>query len=268
MRSRALVILIGVVTALSACSPDRASDPNVQALAATAKSPAKSRANYEWMGKFHNEALDFALVKITATKKASKLERCKVGLAAVKEFSREFQKSNGSRLRIDPDVIEGMCEASANDLVASAYLAPTATISPTAQSYMNQIADAVDYAPSTTAYSSIVSQITSAAAGALGDGSLEAGAVYGTGSIGVSSNDYWASNSTSWSESSTPSYVKVDGPTAPSYQVSSRTRRIAKVDIAAAIGVLVRDWWMGELVLEKAAISAAAASLIAALTQT
>jgi hypothetical protein len=132
---------------------------------------------------------------------------------------------------------------------------------------MNQIVDAIDYAASPAAYSSTVTQITSAAANSLGDATLEAAAVYGTGSIAVSSEEYWASSSGSWGDGGSQAAISFPAPTNPVLQVSARTRRIAKIDAAAAIGVLVRDWWMGELVLEKAAISAAAASLIAALTQ-
>jgi hypothetical protein len=52
------------------------------------------------------------------------------------------------------------------------------------------------------------------------------------------------------------------------YNISATTKRIIRADAMAALGVLVYDWWMGEAALGKAAVKAAAASLIAGLFAT
>jgi hypothetical protein len=98
---------------------------------------------------------------------------------------------------------------------------------------------------------------------------LEAGAVAGTGSIEVSSASYWEANESSWSSGTQIAYASglEHLPVSPVNQ-SARTRRIVRADVMAAIGVLVYDWWMGEAAIGKAAIKAAAASLIAGIFTT
>ena len=112
-----------------------------------------------------------------------------------------------------------------------------------------------------------MNQIENNASNTLGDGSLETGAVYGTGAIGVSSEQYWIANEGSWTSGMPQPTVQLGVPTTgPQYQVGSRTRRIVRADIAAAISTLVADWWMGEIAIEKACVRAAAASLVAGLS--
>jgi hypothetical protein len=108
---------------------------------------------------------------------------------------------------------------------------------------------------------------------------LEAGAVAGTGSITVSSADYWTTNESSWSGTQPLQYSRsgeagagnASGMTAipgKVYKISATTKRIIRADAMAALGVLIYDWWMGEAALGKAAVKAAAASLIAGLFAT
>jgi hypothetical protein len=42
-------------------------------------------------------------------------------------------------------------------------------------------------------------------------------------------------------------------------------RRLAKVDLVAALGSILLDWWMGPIAIEKAVIKGAVASLLAGL---
>ena len=100
---------------------------------------------------------------------------------------------------------------------------------------------------------------------------LEAAAVSTTGSIAVSSADYWTTSGSDWTDTqlaysrSTASSI-TQLPFSPVYDLSPRSRRIIKADITAAIGVLIYDWWMGEAAIGKACLKAAAASLVAGLS--
>lgn len=272
MRSRTAMIFLGSCLLLSAaCSSDTTSAPQTAAVApGLAKSSGDVPNPYAWAGQYHNGALSFALLRIKASKKTSKLERCKVGLAALKDYQKQFRKPNGSVITVNSDVIDGMCEEASIFSVAASRLASAGlqnNISGSASDYMNQISAAVDYTSSLPAYSFAVNQIENNASNTLGDGSLETGAVYGTGAIGVSSEEYWIANEGSWTSGMPQPTVLLGAPSGgPQYQVGSRARRIIKADIAAAISTLLTDWWMGEYAIDKACVRAAAASLIAGLS--
>jgi len=271
MRSRIAMIFLGSFVLLSAaCSSDTTSAPQSANVAPDlGKSAGEVQNPYAWAGQYHNDALSFALVKMKASRNTSKFDRCKVGLAALKAFQKQFRKPNGSAISVNSDVIDGMCEAATGfALPASRETAlPLQNISSTAADYMNQISTAVDYASSLPAYSFAVNQIENNASSTLGDGSLETGAVYGTGAIGVSSEAYWIANEGSWTSGMPQPTIRLAAPGGgPQYVVGPRARRIIRADIAAAISTLVTDWWMGEVAVEKACVRAAAASLIAGLS--
>jgi hypothetical protein len=260
----------------AACTPDSTSPVgDLRDFApAQVKSP-DAQSQYAWMGQFHNEALDFALVKIRASNARGKLDRCKVGIAAIKEFRKQFKKAGGGNLKVDPSLIDGMCEAAEESGFApvasrAASFAFQNAISPTASNFMSQIVAAGDNSISLPSYSFAVNQIEVNASRTLGDGSLETGAVYGTGSIGLSSADYWSANESSWSSGSQQPTARIDAPsTGPRFQgLSARGRKILRADVIAAIGVLVNDWFLGSAALEMACYKAAAASLIAAISIT
>ncbi len=272
MRSRIGTIVLGSFTMfIAACSTDTASSPGTQGATPTLGKSAESNAgNYDWVGKYHNDALAHALVKIRASKKLSKLDRCKVGLAALKDFQKQYKKADGSSIKIDPNIVDGMCEeaAASNFSLASsrASLFELPNISSSASGYMNDISAAVDYSSSPSAYTFAVNRIEYNAEAALGTGSLETNAVFATGSLGISSENYWASNESSWTGGTQLPTVQLGSvPLLPQHAIGSRTRTIIKADIAAAVGVLLYDWWMGEIAIEKALIKGAAASLIAGI---
>jgi hypothetical protein len=274
----ASVMLAGIVAMSAAaisCSPDSTA-PSQNNLATTpVVTQARSlQEQYAWMGKYHNDALAFALTKIKASKRTSKYDRCKVGLAALKEFQKSYRKEGRSAIFDDLSLTDGMCEAATTtDLGVSASLGavdrlrPVHDISPAANDYMNQLLYQIDIAPTITALSFAVAKITNQAAETVAP--LEAGAVAGTGSIEVSSASYWEANESSWSSGTQIAYASglEHLPVSPVNQ-SARTRRIVRADVMAAIGVLVYDWWMGEAAIGKAAIKAAAASLIAGIFTT
>jgi hypothetical protein len=263
------------VTAIS-CSPDSTApiQSNRKATSAVTEQARSLQDQYAWMGKYHNDALAFALTKIKASKRTSKSDRCAVGLAALKEFQKAYRKEGRSAIFDDLTLTDGMCEAAlGGNLGVSASLAtldgisPAHIISPTANDYMNQLLSQIDAAGTLPALSFAVARITNAAASTVAP--LEAGAVAGTGSIEVSSASYWDANEGSWSTGTQQAYSRAASlehlPISP-VNISDRSRRIIRADVMAAIGVLLYDWWMGEAAVGKAAIKAAAASLIAGLT--
>ena len=279
-RSRLALVTLSMIAGLSltavSCAPESTSAPtNVDLLTAARANASSLREQYNWMGKYHNDGLAFALGRIKSSKRVAKLDRCRVGLAALKDFQKAFRKSGGgSAVFDDLTITDGMCEAAAFPTVSQStrLLAPDgvvrSNISFAANNYMNQIESQADIAPSVLSLSFAVAKIQNQAEANLG--SLEASAVGGTGSIAVSSAEYWNANEGAWSDPSQVPYARsaefFPGPRVN--QLSARGRRILRADIAAAIGVLVYDWWMGEAALGKAAIKAAAASLIAGIYTT
>lgn len=279
MRKRiAPISLALIVMFAAACAPDSVTPPRTDgnsdspAFGKVAASPADA---YAWMGKYHNDALAYALVKIKASKKVSKADRCAVGLAALKEFQKSFKKPGGRTPTFDDlTITDGMCAGVDQNLPGTAAreadvasLQSFNVISSTASDYMNQVSTAVDLTNSVPEYSFAVAKIENAASQALGAATLETGSVYGTGSIGVSSENYWTVNQGSWSGSTQLQYLRdIPAGATPRYLVDPRIKRVIRADIAAAIGVLIYDWWMGEAAIDKAAIKAAAASLIAAIS--
>ena len=272
MRSHIAMIVLGSLTMLlGACSPDVPSSPHgVSTTPDIGKTAEANSSKYDWVGKYHNDALAYALVRLRASRKISKLDRCKVGLAALKDFQRQYRKADGSTISVDANLVDGMCEAAA---AAGFSLSSTRTsffdqanISSGAAGYMNDISSAVDYTANLPAYTFAVNRIENDAETTLGTGSLETNAVFATGSLGISSEAYWISNESSWGGGTVLPTTRIASPgTAPQYQLSSRTRTIIKADIAAAISVLLNDWWMGEVAIDKALVKGAAASLIAGI---
>lgn len=282
MRPRTIwvsVMLAGIATMSAAaisCSPDSTAplQSNHKTTSAVTEQARSLKDQYAWVGQYHNDALAFALTKIKASKRTSKYDRCKVGLAALKEFQKAYRKEGRSAVFDDLTLTDGMCEvATATNFGVSASieaidnLRPRHDISPTANDYMNQLLYQIDVAPTILALSFAVAKITNQAAETVAP--LEAGAVAGTGSIEVSSANYWEANESSWSSGTQIAYASglERLPVSPVNQ-SARTRRIIRADVMAAIGVLVYDWWMGEAAIGKAAIKAAAASLVAGLFTT
>lgn len=279
MRKRIAPISLALTVMFSACAPDSVTpvrtEGNTDSPSFAREAPASADA-YAWMGKYHNDGLAYALVKIKASKKVSKADRCAVGLAALKEFQKTFQKPGGRTPTFDDlTITDGMCNGIEQNLPGVAArdgsveaLKSFNVISSTASDFMNQVSTAVDYTNSVPEYAFAVAKIENAASATLGAASLETGSVYGTGSIGVSSENYWTTNGGSWSSDTQLQYLR--GAVVPGlghrYVIDARLRKIIRADIAAAIGALVYDWWMGEVAVEKAAIKAAAASMIAAIS--
>jgi hypothetical protein len=284
IRCAALSLAMAATTlTVVSCKPDSTApiDPPAVAgatiLGKTSQSPAEQAA---WIGKYHNDALAFALIRIKQSRSSSRFGRCKTGLAALKEFQKAFRKSGGSVTFDDLSLTDGMCEAAEaanggvarNVAVAGSGLTPRRDISAPAGGYMNQVESAVDAMTSVPGLTATVNSIDNSAAASLPG--LEAAAVAGTGSIAVSSAEYWTTSGGGWNGGTQLAYSKTSGSTGaaivgapptggPRYDISARTRRIIKADVSAFIGVMVYEWWTGEVGVAKACIKAAAASLIA-----
>jgi hypothetical protein len=269
------------VTSVS-CSPESTSPfrSTAESKPSVVQSAQSLQDQYAWTGKYHNDALAYATERIKESKRISKYDQCKVGLAALKDFQKAFRKSGGNAVFDDLTITEGMCEAAVtltNRVVATRDLdpqtrVPLADISPLANDYMNQITYQIDLAPSVEYLGSIVSQLISQAGYSVDP--LEAAAVATSGSITVSSAGYWASTegiatagepapyarsgemSAEIPENFTPRFV---------FGLSPRSKKIIKADAAAAVGVLLKEWFTGEAAVAKACITAAAASLIAGI---
>jgi len=248
------------------------------------------RDKYGWMGQYHTDALAFVNARLGEPKNkgGSRLDKCRVASAALKDFHKSFLKSGRALSYNDLSTIDGFCDAGANGdlkLVASVGIsgtaAPRADISVAASGYMGQIESAFDADVSLGDLQSSIYQVESAAASTLAPD--EAGAVSGLASIAISSSDYWNSNLDGWggvSDGPGTAYnrsanasgilgsVVLTPGRAPSYSVGSRARAIMKADVMAALSTLLAEWWMGMIAFEKAAIRGAAASIVAGIFQT
>jgi hypothetical protein len=280
-----LAVIAGTTLTTVSCSSDSTapSDPSAGTSAARTESPSLLE-KLAWMGEYHNKALSYAFAAIKQSGSASTFGKCKAGLAALKEFQLAFRRSGGSAVFEDLTLTDGMCEAaeasqgiSRSVDLSGGDLRPRNDISESAVSYMDRITTAVDTMTSVPGLTTAVRKIANSAGTTLV--ALEADAVAGTGSIAVSSADYWTTTGATSTDGSGAAYsvslprtlsgdLSIAPPSAPRYAVSPRARAIIKADISAAISVLLYDWWMGDVALGKAAIKAAAASMIAGLYAT
>lgn len=285
----ALAIFAGTTLTAVSCSSDSTA-PNQPAVGESTSDPGnQSRSlldEHSWMGKYHNDALAYAFARIGESKSVSKLAQCRVGLAALKEFQKAYRKSSGRPGFDDLTLIDGTCETAAeragHGIVPSFTLSTSdfrlmTDISATATKYMDQILYAVDNMSTVSGLQSTINKISYYANSTLPV--LEAGAVAGTGSIAVSSADYWTAPENSVADGPVTAYsfgvalapaenIGITPPSGLTYSVGTRAKSIIRADIVAAIGVLAADWWLGEVGVAKAAIKAAAASLAAGIWPT
>jgi hypothetical protein len=241
------------------------------------QSPSSLSEQTAWMGKYHNDALEFALKRIKASRTRSKRDRCRVGVAALKDFQKAYAKNGRSPVFLDVSLSDGACEAAEASLsghVASrslmASIGTGTEISPLAGDYMNQIVSQVDYASSALTLSFAVNRIVNQASSTIA--ALEATAVAGAGSITTSSATYWESNESAWQDPNQIQYNQlsdgIEGFTNKPVNISARTKAIIKADAVAGVSTLLSQWFMGEAALAAACIRAAAASLAAGVFAT
>ena len=282
-RSTCVALSLAAICSLSlgtvGCSPDSSLPVDAASDAARVVGESQSALVQQtaWMGKYHNDALDFALKRIKANPRSSRFERCKVGVAALKDFQKAYAKGR-SPVFLDLTLSDGDCEKAAASQSGNApaksvnldIAGPRADISLTATNYMNDIVAQVDYATSALALSFVVNRIVNQASSSVDP--LEATAVAGAGSITTSSASYWEANEGSWREQNQIRYDQVSTgiealPVAPA-NMSGRTKAIIRADALAGVSTLLSQWFMGEAALAAACIRAAAASLAAGIFAT
>jgi hypothetical protein len=283
------LVLAIAATAVSCSKDSTAPEQSVTAVASprlAQQTVEDLQAQYGWMGRFHTEGLEYVYGKLSQSPRASKAEKCRIAVQAIKEFARTFSKGPGFQgIATGPDVGDA-CSASSQfsasrQLQVGAtpqQLKPRTAISTQASSLLYQIQGVFDLNLSLSATEGTIYYLERVAAGTLIPS--EAGAVIGVGSIAISSTEYWNANLNLWQSggvsiataynrlsSGTQPAASVLGtpPVAPRYGLSATGKRILKADVSAAVSSLLRGWFLGAVDLEVAAYSATVASAIAAI---
>lgn len=293
-RCAALLLAVTAGTGLTvvSCSSDSTAPAAATELRVAAAKLDNLRDNYGWMGDYHTKALELAFATLSEPKNRglSRVDKCRVASAALKEFHKSFRRNGRPLGFTDVSTIDGLCEAGAKGdvKVAAAVAASVAAsvaaapgkvrndISAAASKHMTQIELAFDSDVSRSALESRVNDIQSSASASLRTD--EAGAVVGLGSIAFSSISYWDANEDAWTSGGTGGGAAYSrsasaGPSlnigvsslAPRFGFGPRSRAIMKADVSAALSTLIYEWFLGSIALEKAVLRGAAASILAAL---
>ena len=283
-------LVLAIATTAVSCSKDStAPEQSVTAVASprmTQQTVQDLQAQYGWMGRFHTEGLEYVYKKLSQSPRASKAEKCKIAVQAIREFARTFSKAPGSQGIATNLGVDDACSASSQLSVSQQrqiganpqQLKPRNALSSQASSLMYQIQSVFDADMSLSASEGTIYYLEGVAAGTLSPS--EAGAVIGVGSIAISSAEYWNANLNVWQSGSSllvSAYNRVSSGTqpaasvlaspagAPRYGLSATGKKILKADVSAAVSTLVRAWFLGAADLEAAAYSATVASAMAAI---
>ena len=287
-------LIAGVATAAASCS-DRSTGPTAAATSISEgrlmnEKRAALQQRSGWTGDYHNRALDHVYHELRKqnAREMSKSEKCKAAEIAFKEFNAEYRR-NGKPLNYRDFSFGGtVCDDSngkrpSKQLVlgpGSQVLRRSADLSAPAASLFSQLEGVFDAEVSLSVVVSTIQDIENTAAATLDE--TEAGALIAAAEVAISSAEYWDANLEDWEAelSSDPSVrsnlqiaspglsTTVGSPTgAPlsSAGLGPLARRLAKVDLVAALGSILLDWWMGPIAIEKAVIKGAVASLLAGL---
>lgn len=276
------LVLALTATAVS-CSKDSTAPQGQSAHVAQQKSQ-DAQDSYKWPGKYHTQALAHVYSKLAqANKRSTKAEKCRVAIAALKEFDKSFRKDAKSTGVDDAFLSDNVCgpAGATGDIPQfGAQPGPSpagAGFSPLAASMLDQIRNVTSTHSSSSSIVSTVTGIQNSAAAKLNP--AEAGAVAALGSIAISSAEYWDANADNWRGlSSTPvirkqiNATEADGTKSagalarPRASVSSNCcGGIAAADITTFLSSLLQGWWLGGFDLEQASIRSAVASFIAGL---
>jgi len=230
---------------------------------------------YGWAGKYHTDALVHIHNKLShGNPSASKADKCRAGLAALKEFNKSFSKDGKSK-GVDDQFLanEDPC---ASTFSTTLQIGPSSGLSPKGVAMVRQMADLFDSGASSATIVSKVNAIENDAQESLS--SFEAAAVVGAGSVAISSAQYWSANLASWR--TTPpvgASASLQIPLMARASISSVNPEangprqsvesgggIGKADFTAFVTTLLAGWWLGGWDIEAAAIRAVIASMIAA----
>jgi hypothetical protein len=275
------IVLALTATVVSCSKESTAPQGQSSAAAQVARQKTQDADNYKWPGRYHTDALAYVYSKLAlANKRSTKAEKCRVAIAALKEFDKSFRKDAKSTVFVSDDVC-GAPGATGDIPQFADQPGPSlasAGFSPLATSMLDQIQNVTS---SHTTSSSIVSTVTgiqTSAAAKLNP--AEAGAVAALGSVAISSAEYWDANADKWRAlSSSPGVIRKQINTTGTDRTKSavppaRPRAsmevdccggIASADISAFASAILFGWFFGPFDLEQASYRAAVASMIAGL---
>jgi hypothetical protein len=281
-------LVLALTATVVSCSKDSTA-PQGQSASANAhlvqQKAQDAQASYKWPGKYHTDALAHVYSKLAqANKRGTKAEKCRVAIAALKEFDKSFRKDAKSTGVADAFLSDEVCgpPGATGDIPQfggqSGPSPAAAGFSPLAASMLDQIRNITSTHTSSASIVSTVAGIQNSAAAKLNP--AEAGAVTASGSVAISSAEYWDANADNWRGlSSTPGVIRnqlyttanADGsrsavaPTRPRTSISAGCCEIGYADVTTFISSLLYGWWSGIFDLEQAAVRATIASIIAAL---
>jgi hypothetical protein len=250
---------------------------------------AKLHKEFDGVGKDHNDALAFVLKNLQRLPEKNRNRRaiCETARKAYAEFHQlRFGKNPNASTNAD---FSKECQ-SASPLIASAAISFSdqgrvrSDLSPVAESYLDQIADAVDASSSVDDLNGRIASIESSAASNLSY--EEAGAVMMVGSVAASSASYWVQNIPAWGPYylNTPEYsvfsaarlqdAAVKGLPTPSGDWASiwadakaAAKRAARGDVSAAAKVIIATGVAGAAIVYDVVVGAAATGSIMAVLQ-
>jgi hypothetical protein len=276
-------LVLALTATVVSCSKDSTA-PQSSASAGAHAAQQKSQDSQEsskWAGKYHTDGLTYVYSKLAqANKRGTKGEKCRVAIAALKEFDKSFRKDAKSTAFVSDDVcgapgatgdLPQFGEESVSSFAGTGF-------SPAAASMLDEIRNVTNAHDSRSSVVSTVTGVQSSAAAKLNP--AEAGAVTALGSVAISSAEYWDANADKWRGlSPIPGGIRkqintsaTDG--SKSAGLFSRPRAsissdccggIASADITAFASALLQGWFLGPFDLEQAAYRATVASIIAAL---
>jgi hypothetical protein len=239
------------------------------------------QASFNWPGKYHTEALAYVYAKLSrGNQRASKPDKCRVAVSALKEFDRSFSKDGKTRGIADSFLSDDFCNGNLSGVnqkvpADDARLEKSSGFSPQALSSFHQILNVLDSNASAAAMVAAINGIESAASRTLS--AAEAGAVVSLGSVAISSAQYWDANSVKWQTMSSggasnqlaagfrPSAALLFAPAGSSPRQSLSGNNILRADAAAFLSSILLGWWMGAIDLEVSVVRGAIASMLAAM---
>ena len=289
-RSASFVILLalsaGTVAAVAACSPD-STEPVARGDVAQVVLDRKLddlRERYGWVGTYHTDGLAYIYKELAKnTGRLQKKEQiCKSAAKALKEFHKAARKGEVPFGLVDPSLQNEACPAAEGsprismNVVDGRPRLSANELSPSAVSYMDQLATAINMATSRSQFISSILNVQDAAVASLS--SEEAGAVVAAASIAISSADYWEANLDAW--------IGLQGPATPYVRLADDSdmspvpfapmsigrpkwwdipfikgyRKVVAADIVGGARVLYTTWYAGPVAWEGAAAGALWAS--------
>lgn len=275
-------LVLALTATVVSCSKD-ATAPQRQSASAqvTQQKTPDAQEQYKSAGKYHTDGLNYVYSKLAqANKRSTKAEKCRVAIAALKEFDKSFRKDARSTAFVSDDVCGA--QGATGDIPAfggeAGPSAAGAGFSPLAASMLDQIRNVTSTHSSSASVVATVTGVENSAAAKLNP--AEAGAVTALGSVAISSAEYWEANAEKWRGlSPTPGGIRrqivttgADG--AKSSGVLARPRTslsadccggIAAADITTFVSSLIQGWFLGPIDWEQAAYRATVASIMAGL---